>query len=89
MAMISVECPDCGRVLMRLPATGGTNQTKMCTGCKNRFRVIKDARTGSIRVERAWRAVQMRFAVPKARFRVFWQTTRTGVIATFTPELPS
>ena len=48
MAMISVECPDCGRVLMRLPATGGTNQTKMCTGCKNRFRVIKDARTGSI-----------------------------------------
>lgn len=26
MAMISVECPDCGRVLMRLPATGGTNQ---------------------------------------------------------------
>lgn len=53
MAMISVECPDCGRVLMRLPATGGTNQTKMCTGCKNRFRVIKDARTGSIRVERA------------------------------------
>lgn len=46
MAMISVECPDCGRVLMRLPATGGTNQTK------NRFRVIKDARTGSIRVER-------------------------------------
>ena len=27
MAMISVECPDCGRVLMRLPATGGTNQT--------------------------------------------------------------
>lgn len=53
MAMISVECPDCGRVLMRLPATGGTNQTKMCTGCKNRFRVIKDSRTGSIRVERA------------------------------------
>mgnify|MGYP000273317470 CR=1 FL=1 len=64
MAMISVECPDCGRVLMRLPATGGTNQTKMCTGCKNRFRVIKDARdrkstrlnsshTRSIRVERA------------------------------------
>lgn len=48
MAMISVECPDCGRVLMRLPATGGTNQTKMCTGCKNRFRVIKDARTGSL-----------------------------------------
>ena len=35
------------------------------------------------------RAVQMRFAVAKARFRVFWQTTRTGVIATFTPELPS
>lgn len=52
MAMISVECPDCGRVLMRLPATGGTNQTKMCTGCKNRFRVIKDARTGSIRSAR-------------------------------------
>ena len=28
MAMISVECPDCGRVLMRLPATGGTNQNQ-------------------------------------------------------------
>ena len=23
------------------------------------------------------------------RFRVFWQTTRIGVMATFTPELPS
>lgn len=60
MAMISVECPDCGRVLMRLPATGGTNQTKMCTGCKNRFRVIKDARTGSIRVERVSPAFRTR-----------------------------
>ena len=36
-----------------------------------------------------WRAVQLRFAVFSARFSVFWQTTRTGVMATFTPELPS
>lgn len=53
MAMIVVECPDCGRVLMRLAPIGGTNQTKTCSGCKNHFRVIKDARTGNITVQRA------------------------------------
>ena len=41
MAMISVECPDCGRVLMRLPATGGTNQLKCAQGAKIAFVSLK------------------------------------------------
>ncbi len=35
------------------------------------------------------RVVQARLALPRARFSVFWQTTRTGVMATLMPELPS
>lgn len=47
------RCPDCGHELARVILGGGTNQTKSCAGCGSRFRIIKDARTGSVRVERA------------------------------------
>ena len=53
MAMKVIKCPDCGHELARLILGGGTNQTKTCSGCGSRFRIIKDARTGSVRVERA------------------------------------
>ena len=53
MARKVIKCPDCGHELARLILGGGTNQTKTCSGCGSRFRIIKDARTGSVRVERA------------------------------------
>jgi uncharacterized Zn finger protein len=50
---MAMKCPDCGHELARVILGGGTNQTKSCAGCGSRFRIIKDARTGSVRVERA------------------------------------
>ena len=51
--MSYIKCPDCGHELARVILGGGTNQTKSCAGCGSRFRIIKDARTGSVRVEHA------------------------------------
>lgn len=51
MAMKIVKCPNCKKELMRLPATGGVNQTKSCPNCGAHCRVIQDARTGKTHVE--------------------------------------
>ncbi len=42
---IPIYCPDCKKKLMEAPARMNQNCTRVCSGCKQRFRIDWDWKT--------------------------------------------